>query len=375
MTAHPSLVNDSLLDVLRLIRTPNVGPVTFFHLFRYYGSAAEALRALPELAKRGGRKKPLVACEKSVAEKEIEASERFGARMVVFGAPDYPPLLAECVDAPPLLSLCGHAQLWRNREVVAMVGARSASAAGCQLAQKLAKDLGAAGISVASGLARGIDTFAHKGSLASGTIAVIASGIDTVYPPENEALFAQIRESGCLISEQPFGQAPFAGAFPGRNRIIAGMSLATLVVEASPKSGSLITARLAAEYGREVMAVPGSPLDPRSKGCNQLIKQGAVMVEGADDVLQALIELRGRFAEPRAPLPLGFAEPTAHSEEARERARALVLEKLGYMPVAIDALVAQTHLDAPLVLAVLLELELAGIAQRSAGGKVALVAE
>ncbi len=365
---HKSLAGEKLIDVLRLIRTQNVGPVTFFQLMRRFGTAAKALEVLPELSIRGGRKNPLVAYNKSDAEKEIALTEKFGARLIMYGEADYPAILHSIPDAPPVISVLGHAHIWK-KDCIGMVGARNASAAGCQFAAKLAKDLGSAGITVVSGLARGIDTFAHKGSLASGTVGVIAGGIDNIYPPENESLYAQIRESGSIISEQPFGLAPFAGSFPGRNRIIAGMSLGSVVVEASPKSGSLITARLALEYNREVFAVPGSPLDPRSKGCNQLLKQGAVMVETASDILQGINHLRnaalGEMPKAQFELP-----QTTDDISELEQARRAIIEKLSLTPVCMDELAAQCNLPAQTVLTVLLELELAGHLRRSSGGKV-----
>ena len=365
---HKSLAGEKLIDVLRLIRTQNVGPVTFFQLMRRFGTAAKALEALPELSIRGGRKNALVVYDKNDGEKEITLTEKFGARLIMYGEADYPAILHSIPDAPPVISVLGHAHIWK-KDCIGMVGARNASAAGCQFAAKLAKDLGDAGITVVSGLARGIDTFAHKGSLASGTVGVIAGGIDNIYPPENELLYAQIRDSGAIISEQPFGLAPFAGSFPGRNRIIAGMSLGSVVVEASPKSGSLITARLALEYNREVFAVPGSPLDPRSKGCNQLLKQGAIMVEGVSDILQGISHLHnaalGEMPKQNYETPQIDAD-----ESALQHARQIILEKLSLTPVSMDELVAQCNLPAQTVLTVLLELELAGKLRRSSGGKV-----
>lgn len=366
-----NLSDEPLVDALRLIRTPGVGPVTFFHLLHRFGSASEALAQMPELSRRGGRKTPLAPPSREAAEQEIEATEAFGARMIVYGAPDYPKLLLSIPDAPPIITLAGHTHLWKDKCTMAMVGARNASANGCQLAQHLAQGLGRNDMVVVSGLARGIDTFAHKGALKTGTVAVIAGGIDNIYPPENAMLYAQIRETGAIISEQPFGSLPFAAAFPGRNRIIAGMSLGTLVVEASPKSGSLITARLAGEYGREVFAVPGSPLDPRSKGCNQLIKEGAVMVETAADVIQGIAQPQP-FSLQETPPPPFVA--TAPGESELADARQQILEKLGTTAVSIDELIAQCHISAAAAMSVVLELELAGRLARSAGNRVALAA-
>lgn len=370
--SFPNLANESPLDVLRLIRSQNVGPITFFQLMRRFGNAEGALSALPDLSARGGRKTPLTAYGRAEAMKEIEACEKFGARMILYGAPEYPKLLLSIADPPPIITVFGKA-LWNEKKSIAMVGARNASAAGCQFAQKLAKDLGEHGFIVASGLARGIDTFVHKGALAGGTVAVIAGGIDNIYPPENAILYEQIKENGAIVSEQPFGAIPFSGAFPGRNRIIAGMSVGTVVVEASPKSGSLITARFALESNREVFAVPGSPLDPRSRGCNQLIKDGADMVENVTDILQGLAHLRNLAMEtpPAAYIP----QTPAPDESELASARAKILGKLSLTAVSVDELIEQCGISASAALTVLLELELAGRIRRSAGNKVALIGD
>ncbi len=297
--------------------------------------------------------------------------EKFGAKMILYGASDYPTWLMGIPDAPPVLTVSGHPHLWK-KDAIAMVGARNASATGCQFAQRLARELGDAGLTVVSGLARGIDAFVHKGSLSSGTVGVIAGGIDNIYPPENAILFQQMRETGAVISEQPFGLLPFSAAFPGRNRIIAGMTLGTVVVEASPKSGSLITARFANEFGRDVFAVPGSPLDARSKGCNQLIRQGATMVENVSDILEGIARFRGAMEEV-AP-PAYVEEPEAAPKESElDTARVKILEKLGITPVSVDELVEQCNTSASVALTILLELELAGRVKRSSGNKVALV--
>jgi len=371
---YPSLADDNLLDVLRLIRTPNVGPVTFFQLIRRFGTAAEALAALPGLSMRGGSQRPLAATPRELVLKEIEAAEKFGARMIVYGAPDYPRLLHAISDPPPLITVTGNLHLWQQKEVVAMVGARNASANGCQFAQRLAKELGEHGLAVASGLARGIDTYVHKGSLLSGTIAVIAGGIDNIYPPENEALYKQVRDSGAIISEQPFGMLPYSGAFPGRNRIIAGMSLGTVVIEASPKSGSLITARFAMENNREVFAVPGSPLDPRSKGCNHLIRQGAAMVESVTDIIQGVAHLRNLALGENSPMSYMEDRPMAEPSDAElASARHRIIEKLGFTPISVDELIEQCDVSTQSALTILLELELAGRLRRSAGNRVCLL--
>ncbi|MDX2074329.1 MAG: DNA-processing protein DprA [Alphaproteobacteria bacterium] len=370
---YSSLASDSLVDILRLIRTPNVGPVTFFQLIMRYGTAAEALAALPNLSIRGGRKQAVKSPSKSEIDQEIDRVEKFGARFVRYGEADYPPLLNYISDAPPVLCIKGNASAYKDHPLVAMVGSRNASANACQFAQKLAREVGASGINVVSGLARGIDSYAHKGSLSQGTIAVIAGGIDNIYPPENAVLYEEIQQNGVIISEQPFGQIPFAGAFPSRNRIIAGMSHATLVVEASPKSGSLITARLALEYNRELMAVPGSPLDPRAKGCNQLIKQGAHVAEEAADIVQ-LVQSGKLQLSLNETAGSSFTSAAVNESEVAA-AHTVLMEKLGPSAVAIDELVEQCQLSVAVAQAALLELELAGKIRRVVGGKVALVYE
>jgi DNA processing protein len=367
-----SLANENLIDVLRLIRTQNVGPITFFQLLQRFGSAATAIDALPTLSLRGG--KQIRAFNKSDAEKEIAAVEKFGAKMILYGAADYPKWLMSIADPPPLITVSGHAHLWK-KDSVAMVGARNASAIGCQFAQRLARELGEHGLTVVSGLARGIDSFVHKGSLASGTVGVIAGGINNIYPPENAILFQQMRETGAIISGQPFGAIPFSSAFPGRNRIIAGMTVGTVVVEASPKSGSLITARFANENGRELFAVPGSPLDARSKGCNQLIRQGATMVENVNDILDGIARFRGLAMEEVAP-PDYIDEPTAAPNESElDVARAKILGKLSIVGVSVDELIAQCDISASAALTILLELELAGKLRRTSGNKVAFITD
>ncbi len=372
---YRSLSGQKLIDVLRLIRTLNVGPITFFQLIQRFGTAAKALEALPELSLRGGRTKALEACRREEAQAEIERAEKFGARLVLYGEPEYPKLLQTIADPPPLITIVGHPHLWQSKQSLAIVGSRNASANGCAFAQKLAKELSEDGLLIVSGLARGIDSFAHRGALACGTVGIIAGGIDNVYPPENEILFQQLRESGAIISEQPFGASPYSGAFPGRNRLIAGMSVGTLIVEASPKSGSLITAKFALEQGREVFAVPGSPLDPRARGCNGLIKDGATMVESAHDVLTALAHLRNRSLQEAGITPIEAALQDSSDAGFSPQDAQTLLEKLSYAAVNVDEVIAQTGLPPATALNILLELELAGRAQRLPGNRVTLLAE
>ena len=356
-----------LVDRIRLIRSPSIGPVTYRQLLLRFGNANAALDALPDLARRGGGR-AVQLFPKQEAEREIDRVEKFGGRYLLLGQGLYPRLLAELDSAPPVLTAKGQLALL-DRTAVAIVGARNASAAACRFSRGLAHDLGAEAIVAVSGLARGIDSAAHDGSIDSGTIAVIAGGLDVTYPPENAARQALIAERGLLIAEMPPGTEPRARHFPYRNRIIAGLGLGTVVVEAAPRSGSLITARLAAEAGREVMAVPGSPLDPRAQGCNQLIRDGATLVQNAADVVETLRPM-SRVAEPAA---LGFDPPAiAHEAEPDERAR--VEELLGPSPVPVDEIVRLSELPSGTVQLILLELDLAGRLERHAGGRVSLTA-
>jgi DNA processing protein len=351
---------------LRLIRTPGIGPVTYRQLVGRFGGAEAAIEALPTLARRGGGRPPAVASERAVLH-EIAGVERLGASLLFLGDPGYPTLLAELDTAPPVVTYRGDIGL-ADGLVVAIVGARNASAAACRFARGLASMLGDAGVIVVSGLARGIDTQAHVASLATGTIGVIASGIDIAFPPENRELQEQVASQGLLIAEQPPGEEPRARNVPSRNRIIAGLALGTVVVEAAPKSGSLITARLAAEAGREVMAVPGSPLDPRAQGCNLLIREGATLVQSVDDILEAIRPIDARAV--RSP-SLPFAGPPP--DDATDADRRRIADLLGPVPVGIDELIRQSGLAPASVQTVLLELELAGRLERHAGGRVALI--
>jgi DNA processing protein len=354
------------LDRLRLIRSANIGPVTYFQLLQRFGTARAALDAIPQLAARGGGKAPVIAKLADVAA-EIETVERLGARYLFLGQGLYPPLLAELDTAPPALIVRGNLNLL-EKPAVAIVGARNASAAACRFARMLAQDLSDAGILIVSGLARGIDTAAHNGSIDAGTIGVIASGIDISFPSENRALQEDVATRGVLIAEQPPGREPLARHFPYRNRIIAGMTLGTIVVEAAPKSGSLITARLATEAGREVMAVPGSPLDPRAQGCNALIRDGATLIQSAADVLESIRPIAaGRVFAPS----ISYRSETL-SADASDSERRRVLDLLSHAPVSVDELIRQSELPSGVVQTILLELDLSSQIERHAGGRVSL---
>jgi DNA processing protein len=359
---------EETIDKLRLIRTPHIGPVSYRQLIARFGSARAALDALPDLVMRGGGKQLKVASRESV-ETEMKAVAALGARYLFLDDADYPQWLLHIDNAPPVLTIKGRMELL-DHPLVAMVGARNASAGACRFSRTLAYDLGQGGIMVVSGLARGIDTAAHIGSLDSGTVAVIAGGMDIYYPPENRELQGAIADRGLLIAEQPPGTEPRARHFPYRNRIIAGLAKATVVVEAAPKSGSLITARLAAEAGREVMAVPGSPLDPRSQGCNQLIREGATLVQNASEIAELLGPIDSRMAFPASP-----PQPMQLSFEGEsEPARRAITDLLGMSYVAVDELVRQSGGSQAVVQTILLELELSGRLERGAGGKVRLTA-
>lgn len=354
---------------LRLIRTESIGPVTYRQLLARFGSADAALAALPDLARRGNRQ--LAIASAAAAEDELATIAALGVTPLFIGTPHYPALVAATEAAPPLL--CAHGDIGLlERPALAIVGARNASAAGVQFARQLASELSGDDLVIVSGLARGIDTAAHQGALEGGTIAVVAGGIDVVFPPENAGLMAEIAARGLVIAEQPPGTQPQGWHFPRRNRIIAGLAAGTLVVEGAPKSGSLITARLAADYGREVMAVPGNPLDPRAQGCNLLIREGATLVQGAADVREAL----SAFGEgPQLGMRFRAADPAPVWDEAPLEAdaddRSAIAALLSRTPVAIDELVRQSARPAAVVATVLLDLELAGTLVRHAGGRVA----
>jgi DNA processing protein len=366
------------LDRLRLIRSQNVGPMTFAALIEQYGTAAQALDALPDLALAGGARTKLHICNVAQAEHELRAAQRLGAKPVFLGEPDFPPRLAAIAGAPALIYALGDDRLSRA-DTVAIVGARNGSAAGRKFAFQLAQELGARGWIIVSGLARGIDAAAHEGALASGTIAVLAGGIDMVYPPENQMLHHNIARSGLLIAESPPGFQPRGKDFPRRNRIVSGLALGVVIVEATRASGSMITAHHASDQGREVMAVPGHPLDPRAEGPNRLIRDGAVLITCAGDIIEALANAQAPRGEAYAAGPdaadargPGFQERDEPAFMLDERARAMVLELLGPVPVLIDDIVHLTGLGARAVSIALIELELAGRLVREGHNRVAL---
>src|SRR5580700_1759875 len=330
-TTH--LTDAQRIDWLRLIRSDNVGPRTFRSLVNHFGSASAALERLPDLARRGGASRPSRICTEADARAELAASKHLGVSLLAPGEAGYPPRLAMLDDAPPLLGVRGALDVLM-RPIIAIVGSRNASGAGLKFAGTLARDLGEAGFVIASGLARGIDQSAHRASLASGTVAMLAGGHDRIYPPEHEDLLTAILgNGGAAISEMPLGHVPRARDFPRRNRLISGAALGVVVVEAAHRSGSLITARIAAEQGREVFAVPGSPLDPRAAGTNDLIKQGATLTTEAADVINAVEPIMGRPIELREP----DEEPIDSEPDASDRAR--IVSLLGPSPIGLDDLI------------------------------------
>lgn len=355
-------------DRLRLIRSANVGPVTYRQLLQRFGTAASALAALPDLARQGGARMFSIANPDTIA-REMEIVARLHGTYLFLGEPGYPAMLEHIGNAPAALICSGNIDVL-TMPLVSMVGARNASAAAVRFTRELARDLADHGLIVVSGLARGIDTAAHVGAGPARTIGVIAGGIDIVYPPENAELQRQIAANGLIIAEQPPGTEPVARHFPHRNRIIAGLSLGTLVVEASPRSGSLITARLANEYGREVMAIPGSPLDPRSRGCNGLIREGAILVQSAEDIIDQIRPIADTVQRPVQAVRTTESVFDGDGSSPDQLERDQVIELLSMTPVSVDEIVRQSGVSAGQVQMILLELELAGRLDRHAGAKV-----
>lgn len=358
------------IAALRLIRSENIGPATYAALLARYGTAVAALNAVPDLARRGGRRGPIVLAREDDAIRELDAAADLGARIVILGDDDYPPALAAIDPPPPLICVLGNVEIL-SRETIGIVGARNASAVAQRFARGLATDLGQAGFVIASGMARGIDTAAHHGSLESGTVAVLAGGVDNIYPSENKQLYASIREQGAIISEMPIGFAPVATNFPRRNRIISGLSRGVVVVEAAFGSGSLITARYALEQNREVFAVPGSPLDPRCRGANNLIRQGATLTETADDVIAVLNPMLRDLSSIR-PVRRASVYPVASRGDVpgSEALRRRILDLLSPSPTDLDDLIRKVGAPEGDVLALILELELAGQAARQTGKRI-----
>lgn len=367
-------MSNNIIDWIRLIRTENVGIRTFYSLLEIYGTPSEAIKYVADIARKGGRKEPIKIYPEKTAEAELKKAEKFGAKILCLEDQLYPFMLRQISDPPPVITAKGDIGLVSSPKIIGIVGARNAAINSCNFAMKIASDLGQKGVVITSGLARGIDTHAHKGALETGTIAVIAGGIDSIYPPENKSLYNLIYGNGLVITEQAFGAAPKAQHFPQRNRIISGISSGILVVEASFGSGSLISAKFALEQGREVFAVPGSPLDSRCKGTNHLIKQGAVMCESSDDILSNInfgLNIVNNAEEERRKFIAASLQPP--EEDALSSARPIIIEALGSTPISVDELIVASEFSANIVLTILLELELAGRLERHSGNKVAMI--
>ncbi len=372
-----NLSEEERLNWLRLIRTDNIGPITFYQLLERFGSAKNALEALPELSRRGGIKKPLSPPPVGQVLAEYKKLKKRGGAILTVKDEAYPLALASIDDAPPVISVLGN-PLLLNRSCVGIVGARNASLNGKNFASRLAKELGAKDQVIASGMARGIDTAAHQGALESGTIAVVAGGVDVVYPEENQKLYDEIIEKGAVIAESAFGAKPFAAAFPRRNRIVSGLSAAVIVVEAGMRSGSLITARMAGEQGRNIMAIPGSPLDPRAQGPNHLIREGATLIRNAEDVMEIIMNFSGNgFREPVVQ-ERSFVTNIAKCEEltepkSRELLQDKIISSLSFTAINVDELLRACHVTISELQLVLMELELAGRIKRLPGNKIILI--
>lgn len=357
---------------LRLMRTRQVGPVTFHDLISRFGSAKEALDNIGELSLQGGRSRALRPASQASIDDEMATTQKAGAKFLFYGEAEYPPLLATVEPGPPVLIVKGFTHLL-DKPAVGLVGSRNASVNGRKMATSLARDLGEAGYVVISGMARGIDTASHLGALETGTVAVLAGGVDAIYPPENKDLYAQLAERGAIISEMPLGYTAKARDFPRRNRLISGLSLGIVVVEAALRSGSLITARLAGEQGRDVFAVPGSPMDPRCRGCNQLIKESACLVETVDDITDILAGSQLTHLSEPGDDNSGAGSPPPVEEAVLRDFRSAITELLSPTPCDIDELIRASGAPPAAVRAVLLELDLAKRLDRLPGGKVALV--
>ncbi len=370
----PSKKQEEIISWLQLYRSENVGPITFSKLINYFGTAEKALEKLPSMAAKGGKKNIKIYDRKKVIQ-EIESIESLHGHVLLKKDEAYPALLKQVDDAPPVLFAIGQLHLL-EKEIIAIVGARNASTNACRFTTKLVNDLGKAGYVISSGLARGIDTQAHKASLTTGTVAVTACGLDVIYPSENEELYIQIKEAGVILSEYPCGTKPQARQFPARNKIISGIAKGTVVVEASLKSGSLITAKYALDQGRDVFAVPGSPLDPRSGGGNKLIKEGAKLVQDAEDIIEEVSCTHFTLKEntqdfKNMPLFENFEKNIG--DQDIEKSREIITSALSTSPTPIDELVRTCQISIPIVMTILLELELAGRLERHSGNQVVLL--
>lgn len=373
-----ALISKEKYSWIKLALSENIGPITFKDLIHYFKTAEDALRQIPEFSRRGGRTRPIKIAADLIVDKQVKAAEKLGASIIISNENDFPFLLRQIEDCPPIIFTLGHKSLLAHKSV-SIVGSRNSSINGQNLAKRIAFDLSQADYVVVSGMARGIDSSAHDGALSNtntkgGTIAVLGTGIDTIYPKENETLYHKIKERGCLVSELPIGTKPFPAAFPRRNRIISGLSIGTLVIEANQLSGSLITAREALSQNREVFAVPGSPVDSRSAGPNQLIKDGAHLVSTAEDILSILdMNTTRQLFDSFAVDSISNTSYQSINEQDLNEARKIILSRLSPEVTAVNQLVRGTGLPTDVVTIILIELELAGRIERFAGQRVALV--
>jgi DNA processing protein len=367
--APTTLTDSEKLARIQLYRSENVGPITFYQLLNRYKTAAEALEMLPELARRGGRTSSLHICSLAKVQKELELHQKNDAQLVVWGEPSYPKQLISIPDASPVLSFKGN-PVFFEQKTVAIVGARNCSIVGKKLACTLAQELGEAGYAIASGLARGIDAAAHQSALTTGTVAVIAGGIDQIYPSENKSLFEQLFEKGLIVAESPLGTEPQAKLFPRRNRLISGLSLGVIVIEAAIQSGSLITARYANEQGKEVFVVPGSPLDPRYKGSNHLLKQGANLITASHDVLD-ILEKSYAIPVNQDELP-ELSKSDDNDEQTHLDLSNVILSLLSTSAISLDELIRACRVSSMQLQGTILQLELAGKVIRHPGNSISL---
>ena len=366
-----TLSDSERLDWLQLIRTESIGPITFHRLVKKFGTPRKVLEALPDISRKSGRKRAIKIASRQDVEDELSQADRAQMTMIAFCEPSYPASLSPIPDPPPVLYVKGHSSLFEKRGI-AIIGARNASGVGRKLAKMLAADLGEKSFSIVSGLARGIDGAAHEASLTSGTIAVVAGGADVVYPPEHAELTAEIGNRGAIVSERPPGFTPTARDFPRRNRLISGLSQGVIVVEAAARSGTLITARFALEQGREVFAVPGSPLDPRCQGANNLIRDGATLVQTAQDVIDAL-SMQTRGLKASGPKDLFDWAQDEVDQPSDEHLRQQILETLSYTPQHRDEILRAIDAPPGLIIDGLISLVLSGEAEEQSGGRFALL--
>ncbi|WP_025899805.1 DNA-processing protein DprA [Sneathiella glossodoripedis] len=367
-----ALTEQEKIEWLRLIRSENIGPISFHQLLEKFGSAASAIEQIPELAAKGGAKRAPRIFAKKATEDEYRKLKKLGGQLICSCEPAYPAALRQIHDPPPVLSIIGHSHLLAKPSI-AIVGSRNSSAVALRLTERFSEELGKAGFVISSGLARGIDAAAHQAALVNGTIAVVGGGVDISYPKENQKLQQMIYEQGCVIAEQPLGTQPQARHFPRRNRIISGLSVGVLVMEAAPRSGSLITARMALEQGRDVFAIPGSPLDPRAKGTNNLIRNGAQLVESASEIVDALRQIIQSPMREEGDSALPLFQHAPNTETIDQNSRDEIFSLLGPTPCPISDIVHHTNCSYTSVLTILLELELAGRLERHFGNRVSLI--